>query len=47
DLGAALGGVVSPQRAAIAAGALVGAAVLLRALGGRRRSVTFHFSRSW
>jgi carbon monoxide dehydrogenase subunit G len=47
DLGAVLGGVVSPQRAAIAAGALVGAAVLLRALGGRRRSVTFHFSRSW
>ncbi|MEA2229011.1 MAG: uncharacterized protein QOF04_2641 [Solirubrobacteraceae bacterium] len=47
DLGAALGGVVSPQRAAIAAGALVGAVVLIRALGGRRRSVTFHVSRSW
>jgi carbon monoxide dehydrogenase subunit G len=48
DLGAVIGGVVSPQRAAMAAGALVGAAVLIRALGARnRRSVTFHFSRSW
>jgi carbon monoxide dehydrogenase subunit G len=48
DLGAVIGSVVSPQRAAVAAGALLGAAVLIRALGGRRRrSVTFHFSRSW
>jgi carbon monoxide dehydrogenase subunit G len=48
DLGAVIGSVVSPQRAAVAAGALLGATVLIRALGGRRRrSVTFHFSRSW
>lgn len=47
DLGAVLGGVVSPQRAAVAAGALLGAAVLIRALGGRRRSFEFHIERSW
>jgi uncharacterized protein len=47
DLGSVLGGVVSPQRAAIAAGAVLGAAVLIRAIRGPRRGVTFHFSRSW